>query len=190
MRNIVHVGAAREQAKNKEFNYFYFEPREDDGWIIDTEQDNVTVFPFALSNYNGTAQLNVTKKPTVSSFYEPNMELIKKCQPKNGDRYNVINNIDVEVKRMDSIFDNDFQIHKLVLDTQGSELNILKGAGDLLNNVETIECEVEFVEVYKNQPLYEDVNKYLKKYGFKLSHFRTLIKWSGYLIFADAIYKR
>ena len=190
MKNVVHVGAAREKAIDKNINYFYFEPRVDEGWIIDTERSNVTVFPFALAEYKGTAQLNVTKKPTCSSFYEPNMELINKTQPNNGDRFNVISKIDVKVERMDSLFNKDFKIHKLVLDTQGSELSILKGAGELLNNVTSIECEVEFVELYKNQPLYEEVTAYLKKYGFRFSHFRTLIKWSGYPIFADAIYKR
>lgn len=190
MQNIVHVGAGGEKGSDKGNKYFYFEPRADMSLEVASKQENVTIFPFALSDYNGTAILNLTKKLTCSSFYEPNLTLINEYQPKNGNRFVVTEKIEIEVKRMDSLFEKNFKIHRLTIDTQGSELQILKGAGDLLFNTSTIVCEVEFVELYKSQPLFKDVTKYLDSYGFKFSHFARVVKWKDTLIFGDAIYNR
>ena len=190
MQNIVHVGAGGEKGGSKSNNYFYFEPRVDKSLDIVANEENVTVYPFALSDYNGTTELNLTKKVSCSSFYKPNLKLINEFQPTNGDRFNVTEVVDVDVKRLDSLFDKDFKIHSLNIDTQGSELSVLRGAGDLLLNTSTIICEVEFVELYKSQPLYQDVTKYLEGYGFRFSHFVRVITWKDSMIFGDATYIR
>ena len=58
----------------------------------------------------------------------------------------------------------------LSLDTQGSELEILKGAGATSeSNVVAIMSEVEFVPVYQDQPLIGDVVAYLGEKGFELA---------------------
>jgi FkbM family methyltransferase len=54
----------------------------------------------------------------------------------------------------------------LVLDTQGSELMILQGAKNLLNNFKYIKLECANFEVYKNCPTLKDITKYLKKFNF------------------------
>ena len=46
----------------------------------------------------------------------------------------------------------------LKLDTQGSELAILEGAGRLLDDCLGIEVEVEFAPLYIGQPLFTDVD--------------------------------
>ena len=49
------------------------------------------------------------------------------------------------------------------IDVQGAELDIFKGAKEHLAQVLTIVSEVEFVPIYKNQPLFGDVYSFLKK---------------------------
>ena len=50
------------------------------------------------------------------------------------------------------------------LDTQGSELDILKSlSSKQLDEVIYIEIEAEFIELYKNQPLFRDIDLYLSK---------------------------
>jgi hypothetical protein len=70
--------------------------------------------------------------------------------------------------------DNGVQyIDYLKVDTQGAELSILKGAGDLLDSARVLEVEVEFNPIYKGQPLFSDVDTFLRDKGFvlwKLSH--------------------
>ena len=52
------------------------------------------------------------------------------------------------------------------LDIQGAELLALKGAGDLLDNVDVILTEVNDRELYKGNPLIGDIDKYLGDRGF------------------------
>lgn len=191
MRNIVHVGAGGESRSANDTIYHYFEPREDGHLSKVSTKQNVNVYPVALSDYKGTATLNLTKKLSCSSFLEPNMELLKELQPNDWDRFEVSDRIEVQVDRLDNLLDSDTAINKLIIDTQGSELNVLKGCGDLLNNTHTIVCEVEYVELYKDQPLFSDVLEYLEPFGFKHKGFSRQVKWgSGSNIFADAIFKK
>ena len=56
----------------------------------------------------------------------------------------------------------------LKLDVQGYELNILKGAKTILNNVNLIITEVSFIDVYVDCPLVNEVIQYLDSYQFQL----------------------
>jgi FkbM family methyltransferase len=49
----------------------------------------------------------------------------------------------------------------LKLNVQGSELEILQGAGDLLDSVLGLLVEVAFVESYKNRPMFSDIYRFL-----------------------------
>ena len=54
------------------------------------------------------------------------------------------------------------------LDMQGAELAMLKGATDLLSTIKLIYTEVEFIEAYKDQPLYKDIKLWLESKGFQI----------------------
>lgn len=58
------------------------------------------------------------------------------------------------------------------LDVQGAELEVLQGAEETLDSVVCIVCEVEFVHLYKNQPLFGDVDAFLRSRGFLLHKFQ------------------
>jgi FkbM family methyltransferase len=101
--------------------------------------------------------------------------------------------------------------HFLKLDIQGAELKCLTGASKTLRNVLGLEVEVWFSQIYKDQPLFADIDIFLRSYGytffgFKGSRFgqsagRTACKLScfnldgsldqsGQLLTADALYLR
>lgn len=54
------------------------------------------------------------------------------------------------------------------LDIQGAELDVLKGAGTLLNSCKDIILEAQHVEYNKNAPKIEDIKQYLYNSGFSL----------------------
>lgn len=56
----------------------------------------------------------------------------------------------------------------LKIDVQGGELDVLKGAGDVLDVIDWIYLEVSFVVLYSNQPLAGDIVAYLVNRGFEL----------------------
>lgn len=55
----------------------------------------------------------------------------------------------------------------LVIDTQGSELLVLKGAGDLLRGFDYIMTEATDFETYAGGCLIGDLDEYLGRYGFR-----------------------
>jgi hypothetical protein len=63
------------------------------------------------------------------------------------------------------------------LDTQGSELDVLRGATEALATVRLLEVEVEFNEMYAGQPLFGDVDRYLRARGFVLWRLKQLVHY-------------
>ena len=89
-------------------------------------------------------------------------------------------------KNNNSINLNDFQF--INLDVQGAELKVLKGFGELFdkfNNIKAIYSEVNFEEVYVGAPLMQEIDAYLKNFGFeRVITAETPYKWG------DALYLR
>jgi FkbM family methyltransferase len=54
------------------------------------------------------------------------------------------------------------------LDVQGGELDVLKGAADILPFIDTIYTEASFVSLYEHQPLAGEIIGYLAEHGFAL----------------------
>jgi hypothetical protein len=53
------------------------------------------------------------------------------------------------------------------LDIQGAELLALRGAGDILKNFDYIYTEVNIEELYDGCCLMNEIDEYLKQFGFK-----------------------
>lgn len=194
MKHVVHIGAGGEQGgSNPNLTYHYFEPREDYKLtsLAKQSKENINIHPYAMSDYDGTGTLHITSKVSCSSFLEPNLELIRKLQPNNWKRFQIKKDIEVSVKRLDEVLEPLTEIEHLVIDTQGSELSVLKGCGDLLHTTDKITCEVEYVELYKDQPLYSNILEYVTSYGFVLEGFKRQVRWNELApVFADAIFVR
>lgn len=78
---------------------------------------------------------------------------------------------DIVVKRLDSVFTQEFFSLKnifLKIDTQGYEMNVLKGAHDLLKYVKGVQVEMSFVQLYEKQALFPDVYEFLIQRGMKM----------------------
>jgi FkbM family methyltransferase len=83
------------------------------------------------------------------------------------------------------------KIDLLKIDTQGNTLNVLKGADRLLKKglIGIIQCEVEFIQIYKNQSLFFHVATYLESFGYELySLYNLHYDIDGRLSWADAVY--
>lgn len=148
-----------------------FEPDPDEcKRLNETTGSNQRFFAVALLDKNGKARLNLTRKPRCSSIFEPNPALIGRFIA--SENYDVVDSLEVpcstldEVSRTGGIKDIDF----IKLDTQGSELQILQGAESVLAKfcVFGIEIELEFSPLYRGQPLFGDVDRFLREKGFAL----------------------
>jgi FkbM family methyltransferase len=165
--------------------------------LIEKQNKMITYLNVGLGG--GDSTLFLTKKQQTSSMYKPNYELLK-CFP-DIERFELVGETELKTKTLDNLFNMD-SINRadfIKLDTQGSELTILDGAKEILiNQIFGIEIEVEFAEIYKNQPLFADVDKFLKKLGFHLFDIQRcnwkrnsqLVNYGkkGQLIFGNALY--
>jgi FkbM family methyltransferase len=80
-------------------------------------------------------------------------------------------------------------IDVLKLDLQGYELEALRGAGELLKDVQLILTEVEYLPLYAGQPLFSDIDLFLRGQGFRLFHlYSTWCHPSGQISSGDALY--
>ena len=101
--------------------------------------------------------------------------------------------IQVETETIDNycISNGIERINILKMDTQGGELKALKGATNLLNKgkIDVIYCEINFVAMYENSPLYHDIAQYLADYGYHLHNIYGLnSNERGELAWGDAIF--
>jgi FkbM family methyltransferase len=120
------------------------------------------------------ATYHQTNLAMTGSLYEPNRALL--------DRYNNLGELvrlfarhPVRTVRLDDVPDlNDVDLIKA--DVQGAELAVLKGGIRLLRRAVVVQVEVEFVELYRSQPLFSDVDRFLREQDFQ---FHTFLGLSG-----------
>lgn len=63
----------------------------------------------------------------------------------------------------------------LKIDVQGAELMVMQNAGAVLDGLVVIQTEVEFLPLYKDQPLFCDVQTFLRSQGFVFHRFEPLV---------------
>jgi len=172
-----------------------FEP--DDREFAKLRSDDRTVFhPCALSDRPGRAlELFVAREPGKTSLFKPNMELLRRF-PK-PERFETVRAVALPADRVRTLDEVVPAADFIKLDTQGSELSILQGGPKLLDGVLGLKVEVEFLELYHGQPLFADVDAFLRAKGFELADLRrvywkraefTAYPGKGQLVFGDALY--
>jgi FkbM family methyltransferase len=195
--NLLDIGAAggiepRWKKISRKINYFGFEP--DERVRVTNPKTKFSGYhlsPFAVGDSDSDAMLNVTKDNGKSSFFLPNQDFLERFP--NPARFSVSKQIELQVKRIDSQDFNDIDFMKL--DIQGGELNALKGADGILDNVLGVEVEVEFSKLYIGQPLFGSIYDFLAERDFEFVDFVNLCRWErnshlglGQLVFGDALF--
>ncbi len=80
----------------------------------------------------------------------------------------VVDIFKVTTTTLDSIVPEDFPANLLIMDTQGSELEILKGGKNSLNKIDYIVSELSIKQLYKNAPKLDQIQNFLQQHGFTL----------------------
>lgn len=101
-----------------------------------------------------------------SSLYVPNIDLVDHFSGLSN-LMEVVETIPMPTRRLDDI-DEARSTDFLKLDVQGAELDIFEHAKETLKNVSLIQTEVSYLQLYKDQPLFADVDRFLREQGFIL----------------------
>lgn len=101
--------------------------------------------------------------------------------------------VKVKVDTLDNFCDKNeiSRIDILKIDTQGNTYGVLNGAKYLLENglIGIIQCEVEFIEIYKDEQLFHKIAIFLEEYGYELySLYNLHFDINNRLSWADAIF--
>jgi FkbM family methyltransferase len=115
-----------------------------------------------------------TRKPMCSSFYKPNFDHLKNFL--NKERFEIVSESTFSTKTLDSEIIRFQQPNFIKIDTEGSELDILKGSKNTLLNVFGLEVECSFYQLRVGQPLFEEVRSYLKSLDFVFIDFVSMIR--------------
>jgi FkbM family methyltransferase len=145
-------------------------------------------------------EFHLTAKQQASSLFKPNQAIFDRYP--SPDRVAIRRTTAIKVDTLENQL-NQAGIERvdfIKLDAQGAELAILRGSEDLLiKSVFGLEIEVEFLPLYHNQPLFGEVDAYVRSLGFELFELRPTqwkyaegasLKSKGQLAFADALYFR
>jgi FkbM family methyltransferase len=143
------VRAMREQAKD------------DARWVIREH---------ALGSDDVRREINVMKLDLLSSFLEPDHSLVSSFNDLNI----VARRESVVVRRLDSVIGELEKRHRvrniyLKLDTQGSDLEVIRGAAATLPMVSALQTELSVRPIYKNSPPYRAVLQELAEQHFDIT---------------------
>ncbi len=125
---------------------------------------NITFHNLALGSSICSKEFLITNRMDSSSF----LKVVSNTNKSKN--YNVIEKRDIKVSTLDEIFLNEKIPHPILIkmDVQGYELEVLKGAKNLLNKTDYLLLEVSENEMYQNQPTEKIIIEYLKDLNFEI----------------------
>jgi FkbM family methyltransferase len=125
-------------------------------------------FPFFIGD-GKRAVFHKTHVPMAGSLFAPNTPLLNQYADL-GRIAKLEGTESVQTHCLDHVVDCD-EIDFLKMDVQGAELSVLKGAKRLLSTALVIQSEVEFIQLYLDQPLFADIDSHLRNVGFQFHTF-------------------
>lgn len=186
IKGVLHIGAhyGQELSTYENIginNIMFFEPLPHTFEKLkdNTKGKDVILVNTALGNTIGEVGMNVeyANQGQSSSILEPLIHLQQYPHIRFNDK------ITVKITKLDTFIEDRDKYNFINIDVQGYELEVFKGASEYLNTIDYIMTEVNRGEVYKNCPMVEELDEYLKPYGFE----RVETTWDG-VTWGDAFY--
>ena len=170
---LVDVGARKGFEKHwdnyaDQINLIGFEPNEESYKECVEKKSNLqtSYYPFALDRKKGEKDFYITSYLSACGFYKPDEKMIKKFG--SADTFNVTEVIKVPTIDLDS-FCVEYNIQNvdfIKLDTEGSELDILKGSKYTISNCKLIYLECPIIEYNEGSPNLNQYIEYLNSIDF------------------------
>jgi len=142
----------------------------------------VVLHNFALGSQPGKLQFLENSKSDMSSFLQPGadhwgaIEHVTEVQVETLDRYCSERHID--------------NIDLLKIDTQGFDLEVLRGTKEMLaaKRVKSILIEITFLQIYQTAPRCDEIFRFLFDHGYRLIALYDQVYRRGAIAWADALF--
>ena len=131
-----------------------------------------------LGAEHGRALLYRTREPGASSVFKPEVEHVRHFPEWDG--WRIEDQVVLEVTTLDDWLASAevSRVDSMKLDTQGSELRVLRGGEHALRTARHVEVEVSFNETSQGAPLFGEVDVFLRERGFALWRLRDLVHYA------------
>jgi FkbM family methyltransferase len=152
------------------------------------DRPNVSIQNVALGAERGTSRLNLYSGNRMNSLLrfddDPGNVMVKS--------FALTGTAEVRVETLDAFCaESDIaSIDILKIDTQGFDLQVLKGAAKLLEarRIKTVLLEVNFVPMYERQASFPELHQLLTGAGYQFVDFYNQRRNEGYTAWCDACY--
>lgn len=154
--------------------------------------DNWMVYKIALGSEQKMLDINITNKNVFSSFLKPN----EYSDQRFHQSAKVSRTEKVEVKRLDEIFSDVVKITNprvfLKLDTQGFDLEVLKGATRSLQYIAGLQSEISCKAIYSGMPSHIESLQFIDQLGYEITDIYPLAhdKQDMSLLEFDCVFKK
>ncbi len=141
----------------------------------------------ALGIQTGKAQFHISDKPGWSSLRE-----LRRGQSRPTDELQITRSVEVEVRSLDDVVAN-LKVNNLYLklDTQGSDLDVLRGGEATLKIVKGLQTELGCIPCYEGAASPAEVLAFLAERGFWMTAVHSLWQDDDFRIGeADAVFRR
>jgi FkbM family methyltransferase len=124
-----------------------------------------TYLPYAVGD-GKPARLYLCQAPGMTSTLKPNTPLLAQFQ--GYPLWGKVKQVEViDTVRLDDVDEVDC-IDWLKIDIQGGELTVFKNAEEKLKTTLVIQTEVNFIPLYEGQPLFAEIDQWMREHGFML----------------------
>ncbi len=149
----------------------------------------VAIEGVALGNSEGSIDFHVSENSELSSVLA-----IEETAVNPFSKVNIRKCVSVPLTTLDSYVKQRGLTHidLLKIDTQGFDLEVLRGASTILKRqgIATLLVEVNFTSLYKGQSTFGDVQQYLKDKRYGLVAFYEVARLNRYIGWATACFQR
>ncbi len=155
-----------------------------------------TLLPHYIGTEGKTVSFHLYRNSGESSQFSPS----RRFQRLFNEDLAIARSVQLTARSLDSVTAAEHlsTIDFLKLDTQGSELEILRSGASTLDRTLLLETEIEITECYEGQPLLGEVVSHLHQQGFELLYlnrvFRTRQNYPGpargQIIYCDALFAK
>lgn len=155
-------------------NIVSFEPLSETFKILQKnaiKDSNWETINIGLGDIDGETEINIAAISDSSSILE-----MMPSHLKSAPQSVYIGKEKIKLNKLDTIFDNYYKNGDKIfvkIDTQGYELNVLKGAEQSLPYIKGIQIEMSLVQLYDGGILYKEMIEFIEKKGFDLYSFEN-----------------
>lgn len=142
---------------------------------------NVYTYQLALSDSIGYSSMFISDKPNAPQLHSLSSSLLPPKEHLNYDNSRFDKQISVPTITLDlwATLNKIQSIDFLWLDLQGCTLKVLKASPVMLKTVKVVLTEIEFVEAFEGQELFEEIKTWFKQEGFELVGYHRHWQWFG-----------